>query len=233
MIANGEFTNWLNERNSFVLNHKGLKHPLFENLDNYVREKEFLHTAFDQIYHLVLGFPFHISGAIATSRDEDMLNVLVRNLYLEVGGDNGELHINLYRRLLRSVGCTTEKPSKDKLWKEAIELERNCDTLYRDADMGTKLGALYAFETMSSPMVAEWDRSLKKVTYLSADDYLFFTIHIDIEVDHANDIALITKKYWQNSEFERNFDRASSIIMVGLEQFWDRLKKVGDSVTTH
>ncbi len=223
-----EFKDWIEIRNNFVLNHKGLKHPLFEKLENYVIDEHFLQIAFSQLYHLVLGFPFHISGAISTSRDEDILNILVRNLFLEVGGEKGELHINLYRRLLRAVGLSVAETPLELLWQESIDLEYNCDSLYRNTDMGTKLGALFAFETMSSPMVAEWDKALKKVPYLKPEDYLFFTIHIDIEVDHANDIALITEKYWKDNYFQNSFDLSSSIIMKGLEKFWDRLQEVGD-----
>lgn len=222
------FTEWIAVQHEFVTSHRGLRHPFFDQLPRYVQQREFLRSAFKQMYHLVLGFPFHIAGAIATSRDEDILNILVRNLYLEVGGDKGDLHINLFRRLLKAVDLPVDRPAPEDLWLEIKALERSCDNLYRNLNMGTKLGALYAFETMSSPMVMKWDQALSRLNWITKDTYEFFTIHIDIELDHAYDIANITCKYWQSRSFQQDFINSSALIMEGLEKFWDRLQFVGE-----
>ncbi|MFN0012157.1 MAG: iron-containing redox enzyme family protein [Phycisphaerales bacterium] len=183
----------------------------------------FLQASFRQIYHIVLGFPFHIAGAIATSRDEQLLRILVHNLYAEVGEAGGEAHITIYRRLLHAVGESAHRPCAEELWDETVALESTCARLYRSSDVGVKLGSLYAFELMSAPMVEKWDRAMRSSTSLAPRDFEFFTIHIDIEKDHVDDIARCAAHHWATAGFAASFVSSSQEVMLALEKFWDRV----------
>lgn len=224
-MTEDNFINWVSDQEKKVLTHQGLSHSFFANLDVYCEDEQFLKLIIRQIYHLVLAFPFHIAGAISTTRDEDVLDILSRNLYSEVGGDCGERHIDIYRRLLKALKEKTKRPTSNDLWKETIDLERLCEKTYLSKDMGTKLGALFAFETMSSPMVTHWHNSLKKLSKFDSFDYMFFSIHIDIEADHAKDIANCCKNYWNNQTFRHGFNKSSQEIMNQLQIFWDKAEK--------
>jgi pyrroloquinoline quinone (PQQ) biosynthesis protein C len=224
------FEEWVGAERAHVLGHRGLAHSLFGGLRGYCRDRRFPRAVFREIYHVVLGFPFHIAGAISTTRDEDLLDALARNLYAEVGGHGGERHIEIYKRLLRACGVSVARPDPGDLWAETISLEATCAQLYRSENMGAKLGALFAFELMSSPMVARWDKVLRDVDWLTAHDYEFFTIHIDIESHHADDITNCCSKYWLDPSFRETFDAAAEEVMLRLEKFWDRAEAFGDSL---
>lgn len=223
---------WLSEERRFVLTHRGLAHPFFERLSASSRSMEFLQRAARQIYHVVLGFPFHIAGAIGSCRDERVLRALVLNLYAEVGGSEGEAHINLYRKFLRGVQASVDRPEPDELWAETVELERTCGQLYRSENMGTKLGSLFAFELMSSPMVSKWDSALRQSSLLQPPEFEFFTIHIEIEADHVEDILHCCSPYVSVPSFRPLFHLASEAVMCSLERFWDRLDRLALQLTS-
>lgn len=227
------FEEWMGGHRGYILEHRGLAHSLFKRLHVYCTDKRFLQIVFKELYHIVLGFPFHIAGAISTTRDEDLLDILSRNLYAEVGGDDGERHIEIYKRLLIASGVSDARPITKKLWRETVRLESTCARLYGSSNMGTKLGALHAFEFMSSPMVACWDKALRGVTWLSPRDYAFFTIHIDIEAHHAADITNCCSKYWHDPNFKETFRRSTQEVMGCLERFWDRVEGCGNSFITN
>lgn len=218
-----DFQQWIARRKNFVLRHKGSCHPFFDALPTYCRNKGFLQIAFRQIFHVVLGFPFHIAGAIASSRDEMLLKTLIHNLYAEVGGADGDAHISIYRKLLRAVGVSTDRPTSDELWNEALHLELECSYLYRHENSGFKLGSLFAFECMSSPMVARWTEALRHNSDLKEDDFEFFSIHIEIEAEHIDDISECCRAYYSDSTFTADFDSGSTRIMKALEAFWGKM----------
>jgi pyrroloquinoline quinone (PQQ) biosynthesis protein C len=227
------FEKWLEQRTAAVLQHRGLGHSVFDSLPRYCHSKVFLQAVLRQIYHVVLGFPFHIAGAIATTRDENLLDVLSRNLYSEIGGDKGERHIDIYRRMLRALNLSEEPPQITELWTETIELESLCSESYSNRNIGVKLGALFAFELMSSPMVCHWDRALKEINWLTPYDYSFFTIHIDIEASHAVDIANSCLRYWNDAAFQNAFDQSSEEVMYRLELFWNKVEECGLKSLSH
>jgi pyrroloquinoline quinone (PQQ) biosynthesis protein C len=224
-----EFQTWIDNQTRFVLEHRGLKHELFDSLDQYTQNPEFLKITARQLYNIVLGFPFHIAGAIASSRDEDLLELLVRNLYTEIGGesDKHKRHLDVFRDYLLSVRAGIVPPQSPELWMETIDLENQASSMYRSPDMGTKLGSLFAFETMSSPMVTYWHNSLSKLCGLKSKDYKFFTIHQDVEKDHADDIARCCSKYFQDQIFQVRFKASSNITMENLEKLWDKMEETG------
>lgn len=228
-----EFQRWVAQRKDFVLNHRGLCHPFFDVLPSYCQNKVFLQIAFRQIFHVVLGFPFHIAGAIASSRDETLLRILIHNLYTEVGGGKGDAHISIYRKLLRAVNVSTDRPTTDELWNEALHLDFECSYLYRKENSGLKLGSLFAFECMSSPMVARWTEALRHNSGLKEDDFEFFSIHIEIEVEHVEDIIECCRVYYSDSTFTTDFVSASTRIMKALEAFWDKMDSEARRLQTH
>jgi pyrroloquinoline quinone (PQQ) biosynthesis protein C len=224
------FNDWISIKEQKVLSHRGLSHNLFNSLNELCQDKKFLQISSRQIYHIVLGFPFHIAGAIYSTKDEDLLEILVRNLYIEVGGDKGRRHIDIYRSFLNALMVSIDPPNSPELWEESANLSLQSSQLYSNRNMGTKLGALFAFETMSSPMVAYWDQALRKVSWLTPQDYQFFTIHIDIELSHAQDIAKCCSKYWENPIFQQQFDESIEIVMTCLEHLWDRILSLRENI---
>lgn len=226
-MTSAMFDEWVVTQRGLILRHRGLDHPFFDLLEEYCADRDFLRVAFRQIYHLVLSFPFHIAGAISTCRDEALLRALVHNLYTEVGEADGEAHITIYRRLLTAVGMGSAPPTFDELWPETVSLEAACGHYYRSPDLGLKLGSLYAFECMSSPMVSRWAQALRRATDLTEQDIEFFVIHIDIEVEHVDDIAGCTSRYADDPRFRSAFQAGAMQIMMGLEAFWDRMNALG------
>ncbi|WP_167508246.1 iron-containing redox enzyme family protein [Pseudoalteromonas peptidolytica] len=174
-----------------------------------------------QLYHVVLGFPFHIAGAIATSRDEKLLSILVNNLYSEIGENVGKDHISIYREFLYYLQLDCSRPEPNRLWKETIELEQSCKDNYSNHDMGVKLGALFAFESMSSRMVEKWHNALTVNGYPN-NAFRFFTIHIDIEKEHAADILDVCAHYYKKPNFLDMYECGLSDVNSKLVNFWEK-----------
>ncbi|MFO1044245.1 MAG: iron-containing redox enzyme family protein [Planctomycetaceae bacterium] len=230
MRASDQDLAWICAQKSQIIRHRGLEHPLFDELPTLCREPRFIAIAMGQLYHLVLGFPFHIAGAISTTRDENVLAVLARNLYAEVGGADGEAHIDLFRRILRATGVSIDRPHPKLLWPETVALESSCSQYYRHPNLGLKLGSLFAFEAMSSPMVSHWVKGLRNSSNLKEWEIEFFVVHVDIEKEHVEDIQECAAMSAGDEDFRGWFEIGAVEIMSSLERLWDRMLREGRAI---
>ena len=219
-----ETIRWLEEEENRLLASRALMHPLlYYYLNDFCLDKKWLAASMRQMYHVVLGFPFSIAAAISTTTDEDILRVLVLNLYTEVGGFEGEAHISMFRRILLALGENVDPPSETELWYETYFLERSCRECYSSYDMGIKLGSLFAFEAISSPMVSYWSEAFARTGKYTPPDYKFFTIHVDIEKDHVASLKRCISNYDKSDFFKASFLRGVRRIENSLSSWWDRL----------
>ena len=226
-----ESIRWLKEEENRLLASRALMHPLLNDyLNDFCLDKKWLATSMRQMYHVVLGFPFSIAAAISTTTDEDILRVLVLNLCTEVGGFEGEAHISLFRRILLALGESVDRPSEPELWDETYFLERSCRECYSSYDMGIKLGSLFAFEAISSPMVSYWSEAFARTGQYNPSDYQFFTLHIDIEKDHVASLKYCISNYDKSACFRSSFLKGVRRIENSLSSWWDRLVLEGKAL---
>ena len=218
---NPEFEKWAQKKVLEVHNGSALENDCLRSLDVYCANQLWVKELAVQLYHIVLGFPFHIAGAVASARDENLLTILVRNLYAEIGSDKGNDHISVYREFLKYLQTDTARPNKEVLWSETLHLDECCEQYYAYKNMGLKLGSLFAFECMSSPMVEKWHNALGCNGYPSSA-FRFFTIHIDIEKEHVDDILQVCGDYWGKDSFNDDFDRGQHVVVDSLTKFWKR-----------
>lgn len=218
-----ETIRWLEDEEDRLLASRALMHPLLNYyLNDFCLDKKWLAASMRQMYHVVLGFPFSIAAAISTTTDEDILRVLVLNLYAEVGGFQGEAHISIFRRILLALGESVDRLSETELWDETYFLERSCRECYSSYDMGIKLGSLFAFEAISSPMVSYWSEAFARAGHYNPSDYEFFTLHIDIEKDHVASLKHCIGNYDNSDYFKASFLRGVRRIESSLSLWWDR-----------
>jgi pyrroloquinoline quinone (PQQ) biosynthesis protein C len=219
-----EKIHWLEQEEQRLLNSRALSHPLFiKHLNDLCLDRQWLAACMRQMYHVVLGFPFSIAAAISTTTDEDVLRVLVLNLHAEVGGFGDEAHISIFRQVLIALGESVDRLSETELWDETYFLERSCRESYSNNDMGIKLGSLFAFEAISSPMVSHWSNAFASTGQYKPSEYRFFTIHIDVEKDHVESLKYCIAKYSRSDHFKASFFRGVRRIEHGLSLWWDRL----------
>lgn len=191
------------------------------NLERMIGSVDHLRAFVTEIYFIVQNFPFHIAASIANCRDEQFFLLMADNLYVETGAGFGKHHIAVYRDLLKALDLDVLRLKDDEVWQSTRRLECTCGRLYASWDMGEKLGALYAFETMSGPMVTYWDKALRNTGVVAEPAFRFFTMHKDIEIRHSHELEPLIERYAASANFRKRFGHSALEVMASLESWWD------------
>jgi pyrroloquinoline quinone (PQQ) biosynthesis protein C len=212
---------WLAEQEEAILTDIALRHPFLQTLSGVLTSKEVARPLIREMYFVVQNFPYYIAASIGTCRDEEFFLVMADNLFVETGERSGVHHIEIFRDLLRALNLREGRLQGNEVWKSTRRLDQVCARNYASWDMGKKLGSLYAFETMSGPMVSYWDDALRINGFLEQRAYRFFTIHREIEIRHSKDIEPLILKYAGDPIFRRTFEVTQKAVMFALSSWWN------------
>ena len=156
--------------------------------------KEQLMFFFIQFNYFVNKFPQYIGAMIYNSDSPLVRNILAKNLIDELGGDDNiqknnasEAHCVLYKKFLISFGVNEEIINKSNPLPCTIKFINTCNEIYLNSHI---LKALSAFG-LGNEGIPKWHRIysyLKSFGNYNENDLKFFSVHIDVDSCHSDDI---------------------------------------------
>ena len=177
----------------------------------------------EQYYCFSRHFSRYLAGAVAICPDEKGRAPLIKNLFEEYGGTSEEqkgmdaelTHPAIFRKFLRSTGIDTSQGALDKinmLPETKLFVEKYLNIHYMD--YVEALGALGPGTEYIVPTMYTTIREGLRHAGLSEDDVLFFTAHIELDVEHAANIR-------RSLEFCSQTDEQQAKIRKGAFDFLD------------
>lgn len=151
----------------------------------------------EQYYCFSRHFSRYLAGAVTICPDEGGRAPLIKNLFEEYGGRSEEnkgmdpelTHPALFRRFLKAAGVNTAQEALDNiemLPETALFVEKYLNIHYMnyiEALGGLGPGTEFIVPTMYAPI-----REGLLHAGLSDDDVLFFSAHMELDVEHAANI---------------------------------------------
>jgi pyrroloquinoline-quinone synthase len=170
---------------------------------------------------LVKSFPALIAQGAARMEDEESRVVLAVNLFQESGeGDITRTHHAIYRKFLSSAGIDTSALSENSF---AVEWRNRLSAYLQNADIGSALGALASGEFLAQPALSRIYPVLQ--SHYPQADQEYFTKHLDLEVEHVEEITTIIAR---NTETDEDWKQVVEGFKFGLsvwETYFNQLAK--------
>src|SRR4030067_421710 len=188
----------------------------------------------EQYYCFSRHFSRYLAGAIAICPDEAGRAPLIKNLFEEYGGRseekkgmNAELtHPAIFRMFLRAAGVNTDQQALDNikmLPETKLFVEKYLNIHYMDyvEDLGALgPGTEYIVPTMYQPI-----REGCKRAGLNDDAVLFFSAHIELDVEHAANIRNSLAFCSKTEEQQRKIRKGAFDFLDARTVLWDGLEK--------
>ncbi len=176
-----------------------------------------------QMYKFSKEFNRILASILACCSDESAQFVIVENLFDEMGqGDRDLVHPELFRRLTRAIGI-------DDLQLAAIptapETQFMIDTylgLSQQYGYLSALGAVcFASEGIVNALYTQIYHGIRDCGPITADDLMFFEVHIHVDDSHAANLASLIGPRLQSNGQVLEMERAISAAMDARVQFFD------------
>jgi len=188
----------------------------------------------EQYYCFSRHFSRYLAGAVAICPDEAGRAPLIKNLFEEYGGRSEEqkgmdeelTHPAIFRRFLRAAGVDTSPEalnSIEMLPETKLFVEKYLNIHYMD--YVEALGALgpgteYIVPTMYQPI-----REGCKKAGIDDDGVLFFSAHIELDVEHAANIRHSLSFCSQTEEDQAKIRKGAFDFLDARLVLWDGLEK--------
>jgi pyrroloquinoline-quinone synthase len=210
------------ELDRIVMGRHLLDHPFYRSWTAGTLDMGALREYARQYYRHVEAFPRYLSAIHSRCDDLAMRQALLENLIEEEHGERN--HPELWMRFAVAVGATRDEVSTSVPLPSTENLVETFYRLSRDASLSAGLAALYAYESQM-PAIAEAkvDGLRRFYAVTDEDEYSFFSVHREADVDHARTGAALIEKLAQSSE-----DRDAAI--AGANEAVDALWKMLDGI---
>ncbi|MDR4498625.1 MAG: iron-containing redox enzyme family protein [Candidatus Scalindua sp.] len=216
------------------LAHPALNHSYLKKFEAKKVNKSHVKLFGEQYYCFSRHFARYLAALVAITPDEASRAPLIKNLGEEYGARqeekrdmNPELtHPAIFRRFLRSVGIDTSPESLNAI-KPLPETK-----LFVEKYLNIRfLNYIYAFGAMGPgteyivPQMYTYIREGCRGAGLSEDDVLFFSAHIELDVEHAEGIKNSLLPY-ATTEDHQELLRAGAIDFLDARTvLWDGLER--------
>ncbi len=191
----------------------------------------------EQYYCFSRHFSRYLAGAVAICPDEKGRAPLIKNLFEEYGGRSEEqkgmdaelTHPAIFRKFLRSTGIDTSQSALDKivmLPETKLFVEKYLNIHYMD--YVEALGALGPGTEFMVPTMYTTIREGLKHAGLSDDDVLFFTAHIELDVEHAANIRRSLEFCSQTEEQQAKIRKGAFDFLDTRSVLWNGLEKASE-----
>lgn len=180
-----------------------------------------------QYYFYSAQFPAYLEGVIAGLPSAAHRKVLIDNLEEERG--HGEAanpdqvpHTELFQRFRRAAGVSPEYEAATPACTTALVWRDLFLQKCRSHQLGVGLGAIgIATEMMVSTIYRHLQRAVSDHTAMKPDDYVFLTLHLDCDDQHAADLKQISIELAGKQE-TREALRFGVLSSLNLRNaFWD------------
>lgn len=212
-----------------VLAHPALNHSFLKKFNNKQIKPEGPKIFAEQYYQYSKHFSRYLAAVIAVIPDEPARQPLIKNLFEEYGGRVEEqkgmnlelLHANLFRRFCEAARANL---------KTAIPLPETSLFVERYLHLNSlhfleALGALGPGTEFAVPYFYEpIYNGLKKMGY-KEDVLLFFSAHINLDVEHGENIWESIEPYINNTENQERIRRGAMHVLDARKVLWDGLER--------
>ena len=216
------------------LEHPAMKHSYLKKFENRELNKDHIKIFAEQYYCFSRHFSRYLAALVAITPDEGARAPLIKNLGEEYGArqeENQEMdaertHPAIFRGFLRSVGIDTS-PEALRAIKPLPETKLFVDKYlnirylnYIEAFGGMGPGTEYIVPQMYT-LVREGCRGAG----LSEDDVLFFSAHIELDVEHAEGIKESLLPFAQSEDHQELLRFGAMDFLDARTVLWDGLER--------
>jgi pyrroloquinoline quinone (PQQ) biosynthesis protein C len=215
-----KLTAFLEDHRGFVLDHPGTRHPFLEAYSTGGLSAQQTRICFLEFYQFINKYPFYLS--ILGGRLEDMsaLQEIIRINADEVAAFRGKPHLQIYREFLNALGVSDTEIDQYQPQLPSLAINEHVRNAYLHSPVAEAVGALFGLETMASHMMYCLDQGLRVSGYSDAVRF-FFTIHVELEKNHAEESFEAAKPLFRGDELSV---RANEVLFEkGLREFMGRL----------
>ncbi|MCP4268019.1 MAG: iron-containing redox enzyme family protein [Candidatus Brocadiaceae bacterium] len=216
------------------LNHKALNHSYLKRFENKELEKDHVKLFAEQYYCFSRHFARYLAALVAITPDEGARAPLIKNLGEEYGArqeenqdmDAERTHPAIFRAFLRSVGIDTS-PEALAAIKPLPETKLFVDKYLniRFLNYIEAFGALGPGTEYIVPQMYTLVREGCRGAGLSEDDVLFFSAHIELDVEHAEGIKESLLPFAQTKDHQEIMRFGAMDFLDARVVLWDGLER--------
>ncbi len=183
----------------------------------------------EQYYQYSKHFSRYLAAVISIIPDEAARQPLIKNLYEEYGGRAEEgkemdielLHANIFRKFCKSAGANLETAKPFPETSLFVERYFHLHELHFVEALGALgPGTEYIVPYIYKPVY----EGLKKKGF-KEDDLLFFSAHINLDVEHGENIWDSIEPYTKTPENQELVRKGAIYILDARKVLWDGLER--------
>ncbi len=180
-----------------------------------------------QMYKFCNKFCLILSDILAHCSDLDSQMVITENLLDETGlGNPNMAHPELYRRFTRALGIDDQTLDATPATPETQNLIDTYLKLAGEYGYLAAVGAVcFASEGIVNTLYTQLRSGIISAGSFTEDDLLFFHLHIDIDEDHAKNMAVVLEEKIIDSEQATDINRAILEAMDARVGFFDGIER--------
>ncbi|MGK7929241.1 MAG: iron-containing redox enzyme family protein [Spirulina sp.] len=230
-LEDREVQNYLDGKLQYILNHRSVEHPLL----NYYRKNAFTKEQekkfYLECYYYFQYEPFYITGMAMNTRDYKILREVILNVADEVAGEVP--HSQLFREQINALGISDEEIDNYQCLPTTTAINQGAMKLYTEPPIERNLGALFADETMSAVLAAQFNDGLENQGY-GKNVRKHWLMHLAVEVGHSNNAFNAIAPYVSEARGRELFEEGIYTYLELLENYWDGVDAIvrGDAAGT-
>jgi pyrroloquinoline-quinone synthase len=216
------------------LDHPALNHSYLKKFEAGKVNKNHVKLFGEQYYCFSRHFSRYLAALVAITPDEASRAPLIKNLHEEYGGRQEEhrdmdpelTHPAIFRKFLRSVGIDTSPEVLDAI-KPLPETKLFVDKYLniRFLSYIEAFGALGPGTEYIVPKMYTYIREGCRKAGLSEDDVLFFSAHIELDVEHAEGIKNSLLPFAQTEDHQEILRRGAMDFLDARTVLWNGLER--------
>jgi pyrroloquinoline-quinone synthase len=216
------------------LNHKALNHSYLKRFENRELTKNHVKIFAEQYYCFSRHFSRYLAALVAITPDEGARAPLIKNLGEEYGARQEEnrdmdpelTHPAIFRAFLRSVGIDTSPEALNAI-KPLPETKLFVDKYLniRYLNYIEAFGALGPGTEYIVPKMYTSVREGCRGAGLTEDEVLFFSAHIELDVEHAEGIKESLLPFAQTEDHQEIMRFGAMDFLDARVVLWDGLER--------
>ena len=216
-----------------TFNEVSVKHPLWHHpfltqcRNSELTEAEVRILAV-QMYKFCKEFNRILATIYSYCSDVEVQLVILENLSDEMGGGNIELtHPTLFRRFTRALGIDDETLESLPTAPETHNLVNTYIRIVQEYGYLAGLGAVcFASEGIVSTLYTQLQKGIRGAGTFSEDALIFFTLHVDLDNEHADRMARMIDAKVTSAEESIDINRAILEAMDARIEFFDGIQRL-------
>ena len=213
---------FLDQKIDHILQNRATEHPFLNAYARHGLPLEDSKVLYLETLHYFKYLPFYVCAMANITRDEAVLRTIAFNARDELGESRS--HSDLYLDFLKSKGISDAEVKDYKCLPSTQSLNDGICSLYSRPPLQKALGALFADEAMSASMVAKYNAGLIQEG-LSERNRLFWTLHMEVEVGHANAVFNVMAPHLQTTDERFLFTQGIDQYLHLMEIYWDGIER--------